>query len=274
MIALSTGSLYSYGTARVAWMAAEAGFDGLEIMVDDRWDTRDPAYLLQVVRNVGLPIVSLHAPFRPGIPGWDGDELDRVKRTVDLACRVDAQVVVVHPPLRYRWVALRYAPFVSLSVLLPFPQRSRYARWLARDLDAASAEWGVTIAVENMPRHQLGRRPVNLFAMNHLRDLRHFRALTFDTTHVGTWDLDVMAAYEILADRVAHIHLSNYNGRQHQLPDEGSLTLAPLLSALHRRGFPGIITVELEPASAGAGDDARVQERLARALAFCRQHFR
>ena len=78
MIALSTGSLHTYGTARVAWMAAEAGFDGLEIMVDDRWDTRDPAYLLQTARNVGLPILSLHAPFRSGIQGWGGDELDRV----------------------------------------------------------------------------------------------------------------------------------------------------------------------------------------------------
>jgi sugar phosphate isomerase/epimerase len=274
MIALSTGSLYTYGMARAARMAAEAGFDGLEIMVDDRWDTRDPAYLLQVVRAVGLPIVSLHAPFRPGIPGWDGDELDRVRRTVDLAERVGARVVVVHPPLRYRWVALRYAPFINLSFLLPLPHRSRYAGWLARDLGAACAASGVTIAVENMPRHQLGRRPVNLFAMNHLRDLRHFPAVAFDTTHVGTWDLDVLAAFDILADRVVHVHLSNYNGRQHRLPDEGSLALAPLLAALHRRGFPGVITVELEPASAGAGDDAQVKERLARSLAFCRRHFR
>ena len=38
MIALSTGSLFTYGTARVARLAAAAGFDGLEIMIDDRWD--------------------------------------------------------------------------------------------------------------------------------------------------------------------------------------------------------------------------------------------
>jgi sugar phosphate isomerase/epimerase len=273
MIALSTGSLYTYGTARVARLAAEAGYDGLEIMVDERWDTRDASYLLQTARSVALPIVSLHAPFRAGIPGWDGDEVDRVRRTVDLARQVGARVVVVHPPIRYRWVALRYPPFVNLSFLLPLPRRSRYADWLARHLDAYRVASGVTIAVENMPRHRLGPRHVNLFAMNHLRDLRHFRAIAFDTTHVGTWDLDLMATYEVLADRVAHVHLSNYNGDQHQLPDEGRLALAPLLAALRRRAFEGIITVELEPATAGAGDDARVQERLARSLVFCRRHF-
>ena len=39
----STGSLYRYGTARCFEFAARAGFDGVEVMVDDRWDTRQPA---------------------------------------------------------------------------------------------------------------------------------------------------------------------------------------------------------------------------------------
>ncbi len=45
MIALSTGSLYTYGTARVFELAAEAGYDGIEILTDHRWDSRQPAYL-------------------------------------------------------------------------------------------------------------------------------------------------------------------------------------------------------------------------------------
>jgi sugar phosphate isomerase/epimerase len=273
MIALSTGSLYTYGTARVARLAAEAGFDALEVMIDDRWDTRDAAYLSEVARTAGISILSLHAPFRPGIEGWEGDEVARLTRTVDLAHAVGVRIVVVHPPLRYRWVSLRLPPFMHISVLTPFRRRSPYHRWLQTELKAYGEQAGVTIAVENMPRHRLGPRTVSLFDLNEIRELRHFPAITLDTTHIGTWGVDLLDTYEILAERVAHVHLSNYNGRQHRLPHDGHLALGPFLAALRRRHYAGAIVVELEPDSSGAGDDGRVRERLAQAVAFCREHY-
>lgn len=278
MIALSTGSLHSYGTARVARLAAEAGFDGLELMVSESWDTRDPDYLLEIVRNVSIPIFSVHAPFRPGIPGWGDDEVVRLVRTVELARAVAARTVVVHPPLRYHWFSLRYPPFVNIGMLTPIRRATRratrYRRWLQTELGAYTQRAGVNITIENMPRHQLGPRLVNLFDMNEIRDLRRFPALALDTAHVGTWGVNLLDTYDVLADRVRHVHLSNYKGgRQHRLPHDGSLALAPFLAALKRRGFDGVIAVELEPDSAGAGDDRRVRERLAQALAFCRRHF-
>jgi sugar phosphate isomerase/epimerase len=275
MIALSTGSLHTYGTVRVARLAAAAGFDALEVIVDARWDTRDPGYLRDVARSVALPIVSFHAPFVPGIDGWSADEFGRLTRTVDLARAVGARTVVVHPPLRYRWLSVRYPPFVSLSALVPFPRwRSPFRDWLRHDLQAFQASSGITIAVENMPRHRfLGPWKPNLFDLNHLRDLRHFPAVTLDTTHLGTWNVDLLDVYELLADRVVHVHLSNYDGRQHRLPQDGRLPLGRFLGELRRRRFGGVIVVELVPESLGAGDDRTVEERLAGARAFCRDHF-
>ena len=278
MIALSTGSLYTYGTARVARLAAEAGFDGLELMVDERWDTRDPDYLLEIVRSVPMPILSVHAPFRQSIPGWGDDEVTRLGRTVELARAVGARMVVIHPPLRYHWLSLRYPPFVSVAMLTPIRRTTgaatRYRRWLQTELEAYTRQAGVGIAIENMPRHRLGPRLVNLFDLNEIRDLRRLPAITLDTTHVGTWGVNLLETYDVLADRVAHVHLSNYaRGRQHRLPDDGSLSLGPFLAALRRRGYDGVIAVELEPDSVGAGDERRVRERLVRALGFCRQHF-
>jgi len=273
MIALSTGSLFTYGTARVARLAAAAGFDGLEIMIDDRWDTRDAAYLAEVARAAGIPILSLHAPFRPGMDGWGGDEVVRVARTVDLARALDARVVVAHPPVRYQWLSIRYPPFINVSALTPFRRRSRYRRWMTMELAAFGTRAGITIAIENMPRHRLGARMINLFDLNEIRDLRELPALTFDTTHLGTWGVDLLDTYQALADRVVHVHLSNYDGRQHRLPQDGRLALGPFLGALRSRGFGGIIVVELDPESSGAGDDRRVQDRLAAAAAFCREHF-
>ena len=275
MIALSTGSLHTYGMARVAQLAAAAGFDALEVIVDARWDTRDPAYLSEVARSVALPIVSFHAPFVPGIEGWTGDEVERLTRTVDLARAVGARTVVAHPPVRYRWVSVRYPPFVSLSALTPFPRwRSRFRDWLLHDLGAYQVSSGVTVAVENMPRHRfLGAFRPNLFDLNHLRDLRRFPSVTLDTTHLGTWNVNLLDVYDLLADRITHIHLSNYDGRQHRLPHDGRLPLGPFLEELRRRRFAGVIVVELIPESLGAGDDRTVQERLASARMFCRDHF-
>jgi hypothetical protein len=45
MLALSTGSLYTYGLDRVFGLAQKAGFDGIEVLVDGRWDTRQADYL-------------------------------------------------------------------------------------------------------------------------------------------------------------------------------------------------------------------------------------
>ena len=273
MIALSTGSLFTYGIARVARLTASAGFDGLEIMVDDRWDTRDPAYLAEVSRGAAIPILSLHAPFRPGIEGWAGDEVDRLTRTVDLARQVGARTVVAHPPVRYRWLALRYPPFINLSAVTPLPRRTRYRRWLLTELEALRAGTGVTVAVENMPGHRLGPGLIDLFDLNEIGDLARFPALTFDTAHIATWGVDLEKAYQAVADRVVHVHLSNYNGRQHRLPHDGRLDLGDFLALLRRRGFAGVIVVELEPDSMGAGDDVRVHERLVQAVTFCREHF-
>ena len=44
-VVFSTGSLYPFGLERVYSWAAEAGFDGVEIMMDERWDTHQRAYL-------------------------------------------------------------------------------------------------------------------------------------------------------------------------------------------------------------------------------------
>ena len=82
MLALSTGSLYTYGLDRVFDLAKEAGFDGIEVLVDGRWDTRQDDYLKHLMDRHGLPVVSLHSPFHLiRVPGWEQDSIltsDRV----------------------------------------------------------------------------------------------------------------------------------------------------------------------------------------------------
>ena len=120
-IALSTGSLYTYGIARVFDLAAKAGFDAIEVLVDHRWDSRHPAYLRQLSRETGLPLAAVHNPFVSHVPGWPHDPLGRLQKSVALAQEVGAEVVVTHLPLRIRAARLELYGFRTRPLLLPIP---------------------------------------------------------------------------------------------------------------------------------------------------------
>ena len=276
MIALSTGSLYTYGTARVFELAAEAGYDSIEVLADHRWDSRQPGYLRRLSADFGLPITVVHSPFAPEVADWPSDQLGRLQRTVGLAQEVSAGMVVTHLPFRFsavvgHWYGSRSRRFI-LPVLLP--RREPYYHFLLNGQVAQlEAETGVTIAVENMPSHRFLGRRISGYWFNSPAELARFPHLTLDTTHLGTWGLAPLAVYERLRERVAHVHLSNFDGREHRSPPDGHLPLADLLHLLARDGYRGTITVESTPDALDAEDEARCLAALRRALAFCRTHF-
>jgi len=279
MLALSTGSLYTYGLDRVFGLAKEAGFNGIEVLLDGRWDTRQADYLKHLMDRHGLPVVSLHSPFHLiRIPGWEQDPIWRLKRTVELAEALGARVVVAHPPLGWLRISLRvmgasntrgFWAGLPLSWFVGRP----YARWLCDELESFQRGTEVTVAVENMPRRQIGPLGFDLYQMTRLESLERFRHLTLDTTHLATHDIDIIQTYERLAGRVAHVHLSNYNGQEHRLLRDGHLPLADFLRRLNQDGYQGIITLELQPDALGAGDDNQVLANLRAAVGCYREHF-
>jgi sugar phosphate isomerase/epimerase len=275
MIALSTGSLYTYGIARVFDLAARAGFDGIEVLVDDRWDTRQAGYLRQLSAEFELPIVAVHNPFASRVAGWPDDQLGRLRLTVNLAEEVGAPVVVAHLPFRIYAVighvhAYRLRHF---RLPLPIPRREPYYRFLTDGLVAMEEETDVIIAVENMPASSLLGLRINPCWFNSPSELERFSHLTLDTTHLGTWGLDPLAVYEQLGGRVSHVHLSNYDGREHRSPPDGSLRLGSLLQALTRDGYRGAVTVECHPDALKAEDAGMCLAALRRAQSFCRAHY-
>jgi len=273
LIALSTGSLYSYGLNRVFEVAREIGFDGIEVLIDQRPDTFQPQYLNRLQRQVGLSIVALHSPFFPAV-SWAKGNLACVRRTVALALEVGAKVVVAHLPGRTSGVLLQFLWRRGHRAFLPVPWGGD-REWLAfvqdglAELEAVS---GVTIAVENMPARRIGPLRVNGYWLNTPEEMRVIQHITLDTTHLGTWGYDVLAAYEHLKDRVAHVHLSNFNGKEHRLLDDGHLPLAQLLERLGTDGYEGIISFETNPANLDAEEEDQVRANLSRSLDFCRQY--
>ena len=250
-VIFSTGSLYPFGLDRIYAWAAEAGYDGVEIMMDDRWDTHQASYLDLLAEKHGIRILAFHPPLRRG--AWNLGPQETLVRVARLARSMEVPVVVAHPP----------------------PPGRPLERWSAGVLRRAR-EQGVSVAVENMPRSVARgifgiRRPRSCDLPEYLVGLGD---VTLDTSHVGAAKLDLMRAYSVLADQLRHVHLSDSDltgGDQHRLPGKGRLPLRPFLAALASSGYPGVVSLELKPWSLGAPNSGTILERMREALHFARR---
>jgi sugar phosphate isomerase/epimerase len=274
-VALSTGSLHCYGLHRTFALAKEAGFSAVEVMVDDRWDTRQPDYLRWLQKEHEVAIACLHSPFVASVPGWSTDEINRLKETLKVAEKVGARTVVAHLPMRWTRASLR-VPFLekTYNLHVPILKDGKYTRFLTEELPRFQTGTPITIAIENMPynRRMMGRQK-SFYGLNTLADIERFASVNFDTTHFGTQGQDIIAAYEMLRHRVAHVHLSNYkDGREHQLLWDGILPLDQLLKRLAADSFAGVLSVELEPRALEAGSERTVRKHLKRSYEFCLEH--
>ena len=250
-VIFSTGSLYPFGLERAYSLAAEAGYDGVEIMMDDRWDTHQRNYLDYLAERHGIPILALHPPLGRGACDLGPEEtLFKVAR---LAWNMEVPVVVAHPP----------------------PPGRPLERWSAGPLRRAR-ELGVCVAVENMPKSEVRgifgtRRPGSCYLPEHLLEAGD---VTLDTSHVGASKVDLMRAYSILAGQLRHVHLSDSDltgGDQHRLPGRGLLPLRPFLAALAAGVYPGAVSLELKPWPLGAPDTDTILKRMREALEFARR---
>jgi sugar phosphate isomerase/epimerase len=247
-VIFSTGSLYPFGLDRVCGWISEAGYDGVEIMMDERWDTHQEDYLRDLSGSHGVPILALHPPLRRGAWGLDPEEtLARVAR---LASRMGVPVVVAHPP----------------------PPGRPLERWKAGPLRKARGQ-GVAVAVENMPRSRaegLFRvRRKSCYLPEHLAEVGD---VTLDTSHAGASKVDLLRAHSVLAAQLRHVHLSDSNlevGRdEHRLPGRGRLPLMPFLAALGASRYTGAVCLELKPWPLGTPDPEVILERMRAALRF------
>ncbi len=208
---------------------SRAGYQAAEIMVTSEKESQDPARLRAMAEDFGLRVGAIHAPFLLLTRRvFSTDPLEKIKRSTELAQQTNSPVVVVHPP--YRWQAA-------------------YARWCAEELADHNRREGVTVAMENMFPVWIRGRGVTFHRTTGIEDLKKYEKIVLDTSHLAVTGVDIVRAYDELADRIVHIHLSNNLGAgrdSHSPLTQGVLPIGAFLDRLATTGYAGTITLELD----------------------------
>jgi sugar phosphate isomerase/epimerase len=210
-------------------LLAEAGFDGVELMITQDRMSQDPHRMAAVARRFGLPVPAVHGPFL--LATWlvyGTDPKGKLDRCVEFAETAGVSTIVIHPP--YRW-------------------QVGYAGWLPRRITEIREQTGITVAVENMFPVWMNGRRLQFHNGIEPQELEKFPYVTLDLSHLAVAGVDILDAYARLAERVVHVHVSNNAGRgrdTHAGLDEGVLPVETFLKGLMTSGFAGGITLELD----------------------------
>jgi sugar phosphate isomerase/epimerase len=256
-VALSTSSVYPERTPDAFEIAARLGYDGVEVMVYTDPVSQDTDALRGLSDYHQLPIVSVHAPSLLLTQRvWGREPWEKLRRAKDLAERVGAGVVVVHPP--FRW-------------------QREYARGFEKGLAAMADETDVMFAVENMyPLRAAGGEMVP-YAPHWDPTALDCPHITLDLSHTAASGSDAMLMAEELGGRLAHVHLADGTGNpsgpvpdEHLVPGRGGQPCAELLGRLVATQYRGAVVVEVKTTRSPTRQD-RVAD-LAESLAFAREH--
>jgi sugar phosphate isomerase/epimerase len=233
-ILFSTGSLSHLPIEEVFLLAKESGFDGCEFVVNKNFNRKGYQSAVEECHNI-LPIYSIHAPY-VHITAW-GDEAQALRRSVDLAKSLNAQVVTFHPP---SWLTREFS----------------FYRWFKKvdnfqkELDCEN----VFLDIENMPLIKLIIPP---YILNNFKKLIKFGLkknlyFTYDITHISTYGHDIINGFFTYHDtgRLKNVHLSDYSlwrEKSHLGIGRGELPIVRLLNTMRRSGYNGFVTLEIAP---------------------------
>jgi D-psicose/D-tagatose/L-ribulose 3-epimerase len=240
--------LAEFGLERQCEIAAALGYDGLEVApftlaeAPERITSAEAASFRRTIESFGLRVTGLHwLLVKPaGLSLTDPDAALRA-RTLDVMRRLTALCaelggsVLVHGSPKQRQVAPGDPPAVAL-------QRLQDA--LASIADVAGAH-GVTYCIEPLSQREttLVNTVAEAAAIVRAIDNPHLRTM-IDCSAAGS--TETMSVPELI-DRwlptglIAHIQVNDPNRRA---PGQGDLRFAPILAALQRQHYAGVVSVE------------------------------
>ncbi len=253
LVALSTASVYPESTEAGFQLAAELGYDGVELMVWNDPVSQNLNAVERLVARYRVPVLAVHAPCLAVTQRvWGTDPVEKLWRAGEAASRLGAVTAVVHPP--FRW------------------QRN-YALAFADTVEAVAQRYDVALAVENMfPVRRAGMRAVPYSPSEDPTDVGH-RFYTLDLSHTSAAGVDALELMDRMGPGLEHIHLTDGSGTtrdEHLVPGRGNQPCAEVLERLLHTGFTGVVVLEISTRRARTRHDRAAM--LAESLLFAQLH--
>ena len=181
-VTLSSASVYPRKVAYAFELAAELGYDGLEVMVWSDPTTQDDNALAHLAQQYGVEIRSIHAPtLLVSQNVWGAKPGPKLAKAVDMAQTLGASTVVVHPP---------------------FAWQRRYARQFVDQVHALTAESGLTIAVENMYPWRPRKHDYGAYLPGWDPTEHDYDSVTLDLSHAATARQDSLQMAKAFGSRL------------------------------------------------------------------------
>jgi len=253
-VALSTASVYPESTSSAFEMAAQLGYDAVEVMVGIDPLSQDLDTIKHLVDYHQVPVCAVHAPCLLITQRvWGSDPWEKLRRSASMAADLGADTVVVHPP--FRW------------------QRD-YAKGFVAGIAELESDTGVAFAVENMYPWRASRRELQAYVPGWNPVDHDYANVTLDLSHSSTSGSDPIQMFHELGPRLRHVHMTDGTGSakdEHLVPGRGDQPCAELLELLAVAGFSGSVVLEINTRKAVSR--AQRLDDLTEALAFTRLYF-
>ncbi len=244
MILLSSQSFPHYGLERFFHFAKTAGFDGVEISVNENFDTQNPAYLKSLSERFGLPIRAFSMPYKK-----EDEFYEAFQATVK----------------EFPRTSLNLAPAQNFSF--------GYKKWMDSIVPKLCQKYDLQLNRRNVPTEMIlgllpSRADGSLFA------LREKGYVCLDLAALWMSKDEPMRTIDFLKDNLKHIYLSNVHKNIPYSPlSAGVLPLESFLKKLAEIHFHGDFTLLLSPKQISEGQDERMLQILQEAHDFFENYF-
>ncbi len=244
MLLFHSDNLRHHGLERVFEMAKEAGFDGIEIGINQNVDTHNPAYLKKLEARYGLPI-----------------------KAFSLLEAKDEALIKVYQG------TVREFENCTLNLHNASAFAFKYQRWLKEIAPKLAKKYQHRLCFRNLPHESiLGVIPKR--RSNNLDALKNQGLVCLDLTALALSNNDIMQAITILKGKMKHVYLSNvYRRAPYSLPDRGVLPVESFLTKLAKLGYSSNFTVKVGGRTLQEGNEEMTIEKMKETVKFFNTYF-
>ncbi|MCB9809912.1 sugar phosphate isomerase/epimerase [Candidatus Peribacteria bacterium] len=245
MLLLSSASMPHYGIERFFRFALQAGFEGVEINIDERFDTHDAAYLKELEGDFRLPV-----------------------RSFSLTATNTEKYLKAYQK------CVREFPGVRLALHSPELFGFEYQKWLQKIAPKLASKYGLTLCRVNAPlRFYFGLIPQ--YSQNSLPQLMKAPAVGLDIAALSSTSVEPSEAIRKVGERLAQVYLTNIRQEvPNSPPQDGRIAIDEVLKQLKKQQYAGDLVVYIAPEQLGEGDDERMLKTLKEAASYCKKHWK